>query len=217
MNSLPFRIHPHSAVFIGAVIAAVTAACGSSRPEPSPAAVTSETANGEAKPTTGVSVIGKGPSGTMVVMEPLFEHEFAPATGPTYMDQSGLEFIPAVLPARTGQTVQFRNNEDVLHNVRVQETGTHVPVFNVATTPYNSYTYSFEKPGYFDVSCDIHTSMRATIVVASTPYVNVADGLGQFAFADVVPGAYKLTWFEQGQRQHKQVQIREPRTYVALP
>jgi plastocyanin len=161
-------------------------------------------------------VSGKGPSGTMVVLEPLFEHDFAPATGPTYMDQTGLEFVPAVLTAQTGQTVQFRNNEDVLHNVRVQETGTYVPVFNVATTPYNAYTYAFEKAGYYDVTCDIHTAMRATIVVTPTPYVNVADGAGRFAFADVVPGRYKVTWFESGAPQQKEVEIREPSTDVTL-
>jgi hypothetical protein len=128
-----------------------------------------------------------------------------------------LEFVPAVLTARTGQTVQFRNNEDVLHNVRVQETGTHVPVFNVATTPYNSYTFAFEKVGYYEVSCDIHTSMRATIVVTPTPYVNIADGAGRFAFTGVVPGQYKVTWFENGAPRHKEVEIRGPDTNVVLP
>ena len=200
------------------LIAAVMAvACGSARREESPDAV-AETASGvsTSKP-AGASVSGKGPAGTMVLLEPLFEHEFPRATGPTYMDQTGLQFVPAVLTAQTGQTVQFRNNEDVLHNVRVQETGTHVPVFNVATTPYNSYTYEFEKPGYFDVSCDIHTAMRATIVVTATPYVGVADGAGRFTFDGVVPGKYAVTWFEKGQSRRKEIEIREPDTQIALP
>ncbi len=197
--------------------ALVAAACGDSRPEESPGPAAPETAGDVAPKPVRASLSGKGPSGTMVVLEPLFEHEFPPATGPAYMDQTGMEFVPALLVARTGQTVQFRNNEDVLHNVSVQETGTHVPVFNVATTPHNSYTFAFDEPGYYDVSCNIHASMRATIVVASMPFVNIADDAGRFAFDDVVPGPYKVTWFENGQRWHKQVEIRQPGTHVTLP
>jgi plastocyanin len=198
------------------LISVTAAACGSSEAE-QPAAVASDAPIEAKTKALGASVSGAGPSGTMVLLEPLFEHEFTQATGPTYMDQTGLEFIPAVLTAQTGQTVQFRNNEDILHNVRVQETGTHVPVFNVATTPYNSYPYTFEKPGYYDVTCDIHTAMRATVVVTSTPHVQVADGTGRFAFAGVVPGRYKVTWFEKGTPRHKEVEIRAPGTDLALP
>lgn len=163
------------------------------------------------------SVNGKGPSGTMILLEPLFQYDFPPAAGPAYMDQSGLAFIPEFLAAQANQSVRFRNSDEVLHNVRVQETGTQVPVFNVATTPSNSYSYTFEKPGYYDVSCDIHLSMRATIVVTSTPYTGIADSAGQFAFNDVVPGQYTVKWFENGKQQDKQVDIQAPSTHVALP
>src|SRR3954451_7380641 len=37
------------------------------------------------------------------------------------MDQIQQNFIPAVLMVRTGQPVEFRNSDEVLHNVRVRE------------------------------------------------------------------------------------------------
>ena len=43
---------------------------------------------------------------------------------PAIMDQSGYEFLPALLVAQAGQTVEFRNSEDVLHNVRVTDEAT---------------------------------------------------------------------------------------------
>ncbi len=52
------------------------------------------------------------------------------------MDQAGYEFLPGFLIAQAGQNVQFRNSEDVLHNVRVTETTTQQPVFNVATLAF---------------------------------------------------------------------------------
>lgn len=198
------------------VLLVASGACGGGQSSPSSKADSSNTP-AVAAPKSGVSVNGKGPSGTLVVLEPLFDHEFARATGPAYMDQTGLEFIPDLLTAQIGQPVRFRNNDDLLHNVRVQETGTGVPVFNVATTPHNSYDYAFEKPGYYNVGCDIHASMRAMVLVTATPYVSTADGAGQFAFAGVVPGRYKVIWFENGEEQQKQVEIRESSTHVALP
>jgi hypothetical protein len=211
-------IRPQSDVFgIGAIlILAVVVGCSKSHTNPE--AVPPDAARAHPPSSLGrASVNGKGPSGTMVLLEPLFEHELPRPTGSTYMNQSGLAFIPEFLTAHVGQAVQFRNDEDVLHNVRVQETGTQVPVINVATTPYNTYSNTFEKAGFYDVSCDIHVSMRATILVSSTPYVSTADGAGQFAFADVIPGQYTVTWFEKGEQQHKQVDIRPPTTHVALP
>jgi plastocyanin len=215
MDTSTRRISRYFCVLFALIAAA--GACGGSQSIPPTEVDTPEAPAEPAPNAAGASVNGKGPSGTLVVLEPLFEHEFARATAPAYMDQTGLEFIPDLLTAQIGQAVRFRNNDDVLHNVRVQETGTGVPVFNVATTPHNSYDYAFEKPGYYNVGCDIHASMRAMVLVTATPYVSTADGAGQFAFAGVVPGRYKVIWFENGEEQQKQVEIRESSTHVALP
>ena len=60
--------------------------------------------------------------------------------------------------------------------------------------------HAFDEPGFYNVTCDIHATMRATIYVASTPYVGTADERGRFTFDNVVPGTYTLAGFATGSR-----------------
>jgi plastocyanin len=161
-------------------------------------------------------VTGNAPAGTLVMLEPLFEHTFPEPAGPAYMDQSGQMFIPEFLTARVGQKVEFRSSEDVLHNVRVDHSATKTPIFNVATPPWGMYPHTFNKPGFYNVSCDIHTTMRATIFVTTTPYTKFADDTGSFAFQDVVRGSYKLKGFVGEEPLEKTVQVAGARTELSL-
>lgn len=132
------------------------------------------------------------------------------------MDQFGLQFLPALVAVRAGQRVEFRNGEDVPHNVRVDNTETKAPVFNVATTPFESYTHVFDTPGYYSVSCDVHPAMRANIFVAAEPYVAVADDRGAFTVRDLEPGPYRVQ-VVGGTTPHEQVvQVRAPKTELTL-
>ena len=140
-------------------------------------------------------VVGTAPAGAFVRLEPMFDYEFSPPAGEVQMDQQAQMFIPGAMVARTGQSIRFRSSEDVLHNVRVIRSDDKKPIFNVATPPWGSYTHAFDEPGSYDVTCDIHTAMRANILVTKTPYVTVADEDGAFAFDAVVPGKYRLIGF----------------------
>ena len=164
----------------------------------------------------GTIVSVKTLPGTFVWLEPLFPHEFPKAEGAAYMDQQGQMFIPDTLLARTGQPVYFRSTENVLHNVRVIRSD-KTPVFNVATPPFASYIHTFDQPGLYDVSCDIHTAMRATVYISSTPYIATADEQGGFTFDNVVPGAYTLFGFEEGRRREKKVDIAGVRVNLSIP
>jgi hypothetical protein len=161
-------------------------------------------------------VTGTAPAGTLVMLEPLFEHDFPDPAGPAYMDQSGQMFIPEFLMARTGQQVHFRSSEDVLHNVRVDHIATKTSIFNVATPPWGMYPHTFDKPGFYNVSCDIHTTMRATILITATPYTMFAGETGSFTFQDVLPGSYKLKGFVEEEPVEKTVQIAGARTELSL-
>ena len=88
--------------------------------------------------------------------------------------------------------VQFRNSEDILHNVRVTETSTYKPVFNVATLALGKYEHKFE-PGFYNVSCDIHSTMHASILVTASPYTASTAEDGSFRMTGVRPGKYNLT------------------------
>lgn len=132
------------------------------------------------------------------------------------MDQFGMGFNPDFLLARAGQRVEFRNSEDVLHNIRVTESATRLPVFNVSPPPFTSYVHAFDRPGFYAVSCDIHPSMHADILVTSTPYAVVADEGGNFAFSDVSPGSYNLTVYYGGRRIERVVEVAGSRTELIL-
>jgi hypothetical protein len=150
-----------------------------------------------------------------VWLEPTFTYEFPPAVGAAYMDQQGQMFVPDTVLARTGQPVHFRSSEDVLHNVRVIRSDKK-PIFNVATPPFGSYVHTFDEPGYYNVTCDIHTAMRATVYVASTPYVGTADERGRFTFENVVPGVYEASGFADGTPIEKVVDVSAPHVDVSL-
>ena len=104
------------------------------------------------------------------------------------MDQVALTFIPGVLIVRTGHPVEFRNSDDVLHNVRVNEDATKAGTFNVAIPMGEDYRFTFEREGFYNVGCDIHPAMSATIYASPSPYVTLSDQGGQFEIHDVPRG-----------------------------
>jgi hypothetical protein len=128
------------------------------------------------------------------------------------MDQYNLSFSPDLLMVRVGQPVEFRSSDDVLHNVRVDESATNAPEFNVATPPHQAYTHVFTKAGYYDVSCDIHSGMHANIFVSASPYTVLSDDRGAFTLDNVEPGSYKLTVLGGGRTIEREVKIVAPRT-----
>jgi protocatechuate 3,4-dioxygenase beta subunit len=111
--------------------------------------------------------------------------------------------------------VQFRSSEDVLHNVRVIRNDQN-PIFNVATPLWGSYIHTFDEPGFYNVTCDIHAATRATMHVASTPYVGTSDERGRFTFDNVVPGTYNAAGFADGKPIGKTVEVAGARTDVTL-
>ena len=188
--------------------------------DPTPSTPPAESVQSKAS-ATGATVVGKGPPASggfsaIIVLEPQTPREFPAPTVPKVMDQLGLTFVPGLILVRQGQPVVFRNSEDVLHNVRVQETGKAQPVFNVATIPGNSYTHTFEQPGFYSVGCDVHETMHADILVTSTPYAVVADEDGRFTLSDVSPGSYKLTVYLGSQRIERLVEVTGSRTELVV-
>ena len=169
----------------------------------------------------GSMVVGRGPRAAggfpaIIVLEPNAPGEFPVPAEPKVMDQQGLSFIPALLLVRQGQPVMFRNSEDVLHNVHVDETGSAQAIFNVATIPGNSYTYTFERSGFYSVGCDVHPGMHADILVTSTPYTVIAGDDGRFTFSDVTPGSYKLTALLGTRRIERPIEVAGSRTELVV-
>ena len=169
----------------------------------------------------GSEVTGKispalAPPSSLLALEPQGAAEIPVKAEPAVMDQISLEFLPAFLVAQAGQPVEFRNSEDVLHNIRVTEVAGQQPVFNVATPPGGKYAYKFERPGFYNVGCDIHQTMRADILVMGTPYTATTRGDGTFTISNVIPGSYRVTVYAGSGPVVRTVEVKSGKTDLGV-
>ena len=126
------------------------------------------------------------------MLAPEIPIEIAVPSEPALMDQYGTAFRPKLLVVRPGQPVDFKNSEDVLHNVHVIDAETRETEFNVATPVVGAYRHVFEPEGAYDVSCNIHPSMAAFVIVTAAPFVAVADSQGNFELEAIPEGTYDV-------------------------
>ena len=168
----------------------------------------------------GVEVTGQlapsvAPPSSLIVLDPKAGQDVPVKAELAIMDQSGYTFLPAFLIAQAGQKVQFRNSEDVIHNVRVTEASEQRSVFNVATVASGSYEHTFE-PGYYTVTCDIHPTMRASILVTATPYTTTTGADGGFAIQNVKPGPYNLTVYAGDAPVIRAIEVKAAKTELGV-
>ena len=132
------------------------------------------------------------------------------------MDQVSKQFLPHTLLARVGQPVEFRNSEDMPHNVTVLRRETGSEVFNVSTDRGQNYVHTFDRVGQFDVKCDIHEGMEATVIVARGPMTTIAGDDGRFSIPNVAFGSYKVSVTFSGQTVEQAVEVSGARTELKL-
>ena len=160
-------------------------------------------------------VAGTAPRGAIVALVPAAGEAPMPE-GPAVMDQYSKTFVPAVLYARVGQPVEFRNSEDMPHNVNVTRRGTGTAVFSVSTEPQQKYVHTFERAGQYDVACDIHPGMQALVVAAASALVAIADEQGAFSIPNVPAGSYKVALTFEGRTVERPLEVKGPRTDVKM-
>jgi plastocyanin len=158
------------------------------------------------------TVTGRAPAlsagfAAIVVLEPIGGGpQPDQATAPT-MDQAQETFIPSMLLVRTGQKVNFLNHDDVLHNVRVRNDQTRESSFNVAIPTGENYSHVFPTDGFYDVGCDIHPGMSASIFASSSPYAVIADASGAFTIPNVPNGPYKAVAYSGARKIEKEINV----------
>ena len=189
-----------------ALVIIALSACNSSQPaskaSPAPAATSSE-------------VTGVVPKNAIVTLLPASGAPAVPAE-PAVLDQISKQFLPHTLIVRVGQPVEFRNSEDMPHNVSVTRRESGSEVFNVGTEPHQKYDHTFDRVGQFDVKCDIHEGMEATLIVARGPMTIIAEDDGRFSFRNVAFGSYKLSVTFDGQTIEQPVEVNGARTAVKI-
>ena len=122
--------------------------------------------------------------------------------------QHGAMFTPHVLPIMVGTTVEWPNNDDILHNV-----------FSFSEAkPFDLGLYKnpevgrivFDKPGRVDVFCSIHSRMNCIVLVLENPYFAATNDRGTYTIANVPAGTYKLkAWHERLPSRVQEVTVPE--------
>jgi plastocyanin len=112
-------------------------------------------------------VSGTAPAGAVVSLSPA-SAEAAMPDGPAVLDQYAKQFVPPVLYVRVGQPVEFRNTDNLGHNVNVHRRGTGAAIFDVETDPQQKYVHTFDRVGQYDVACSEHAGMQATLVATDS-------------------------------------------------
>ena len=110
------------------------------------------------------------------------------------LDQKGCEYTPQILAVQTGQKIEVRNSDPVLHNVHDVPTVTGNQEQNMAQMPGGpQLSFSFTKPEEFlKFKCDVHPWMFAWVSVFDHPYFAVSGKDGSFKIANVPAGKYTL-------------------------
>jgi hypothetical protein len=121
------------------------------------------------------------------------------------LDQRNCEFVPRIQLARSGVPLILRNNDPVLHVVRIDSmSGTNGtrPLLKVAT-PYAGFekTYrlaNFREPTLLQVaSGNGEDWMAGYIAVMPHPWAVLTDENGRFTLRNVPPGLHKIyAWHE---------------------
>lgn len=129
------------------------------------------------------------------------------------LDQQGCRFRPHVVLLQAGATLVARNSDGIMHNLHTLSKAN--PSINKAQPGFKKTMpiSTLKVPETIKVQCDMHSWMRAWIVVTDSPYTVVTDATGQFRLADVPAGTYTLKfWHETLGEMTREVTVRDGET-----
>lgn len=127
---------------------------------------------------------------------------------PVQMDQKQCMFVPRVIVVPIGGTVEFLNNDRLLHNLH--SFGVENRSFNRTQPKGRTIPVVFKKPEIIRVDCDLHPWMRAWVVVAEHPFHAVTTDRGEFTLDNVPPGSYTFQiWHESLGTVTREVTVRD--------
>lgn len=130
-----------------------------------------------------------------------------PVTGRAVMDQKGMVFVPHVLAVQQGTTVEFRNSDQVSHNVFTPDPC--AGRFNLGTWGKGEERpYTFDEPCVAVVLCALHPEMEAFVVAVPTPYFAVTGADGSYSIEGVPEGTHTVkVWHPKAEETSRQVEV----------
>jgi plastocyanin len=106
------------------------------------------------------------------------------------LDQKNKEFIPHVLPVKTGTAVFFPNSDDIQHHVYSFSPAKRFEIKLYKGTPAKPIV--FNQPGVAVLGCNIHDWMLGFVFVTDTPYFAKTDSIGRWSI-DMPEGDYQIS------------------------
>lgn len=142
-----------------------------------------------------------------VRLEGAFPATPVPST-PVTIDQRSCMYSPRVVGVRVGQTLQIRNDDNLLHNVHT--VSDHENQFNFGQARagvVDSFKMKNEEV-MLRLGCDVHSWMIAYVGVVKNPYFAVSDAAGGFEIKNVPAGTYTIdAWHERYGPLKKSVKV----------
>jgi hypothetical protein len=139
-----------------------------------------------------------GVPGAVIVLEEVHEGRLGSGGALDYAF-SGCELQPEVAAVSAGTTLRFRNDEDVLHNLRV--VGARRSVLDVGLPNRGASAETVAEQGVYRITDDAaHPWIESFLFVAPHPYVVVTNEEGRFNLSRVPVGSYHIRLWHPGIR-----------------
>ncbi|QDV79503.1 carboxypeptidase regulatory-like domain-containing protein [Botrimarina mediterranea] len=118
---------------------------------------------------------------------------------PVTLTNHGCAFSPRALMVRVGQPLVLANSDPTMHNVDINFVRNRS--VNVVVEPDGERRIDLQKPESRPVAvrCNVHTYMRAWIMVRNDPHAAVTDKTGRFELPELPPGEWRLRFWREGQ------------------
>ena len=146
------------------------------------------------------------PEGIAVYIDSIPGKTFPPPTNHVVVDQSHLAFAPHAVVILQGTTVEFKNDDNVGHNVYWPAINHDRKLaHNMGTWPQGqSKPFTFTTLGDVPLLCNVHPEMSGHIFVVPTPYFALTDKDGNFTIKNVPPGQYTLKTVSESAKSTEQ-------------
>jgi plastocyanin len=113
--------------------------------------------------------------------------------------QKDKRFVPHVLAVPVGATVEFRNDDEIFHNVFSLSKPNDFDLGLYRSGVAKEFV--FKDPGPVSLLCNIHSSMGGYLYVVPSPWFGQADSSGRFTIRGVPEGSYVAeVWHEHSSK-----------------
>lgn len=134
------------------------------------------------------------------------------------IDQAGCIYHPHVVGVMTGQTLEFKNSDGLLHNVHGLPENHREFNLGMPASLTESDVTNLTEPEIppFEVKCDVHPWMKAYVAVVPHPYFDVTGADGRFSIEGLPAGTYTVeAWHERLGTRTTEVTVADGETATA--